>query len=653
MMMRLTKSALMAIATGTLALSSCSNEKDYYDENYKKEQYAANWEAQFGKIDPNQDWNMATRVTAKVNLAGLEQAANVSVYTAMPGGKNCQIVATYPATTKNFSFDYVKGAKDAYVLVTDNSGKVLLGNYFTISNGELTIGANTKSSRAGDCATAIGEQIVPIDDNGFYDGNSLWDSSLYPYFTNEWDHQVKYSKAFPLYSLTGVKTTEGSSVKISDIAEIVGKGGVFAEQGIDADRKCNLLHWEDQLKPSEGAEYVMESDGPLELTFMFGGTDKKNKYGYLYYKDGASVAEILSAPHYILMEDASPQGNVKVDGAAIDDGMRLPGLVQSYEDYGGNDVILTGTTYKLAYFDEQGNSSFTFPAGTHIVFFEIIDANNKINPDGTPYYDAYFTEMRYSLPWMNRYYYRPHNESHPNWEALDASRNFVTYKWNGQTVLGLEDEGGDHDMNDILFSVNGDFDSSEIVEIGDDPEEQTWILACEDLGSTDDFDFNDVVFSVSHVSGKETAKVTALAAGGTLPSVVYYGDTKLDEIHESFGVSSNDNGTYEMINTGSGLTKSASVMASALAVPADFSIGDDMGGFKVITKQEGGDETSVNVIAPPAEGTAPQMICVPGSWYWPKERVNIKDAYSKFNEYGAWKEAPWWYDSPNNGKVMR
>ena len=49
------------------------------------------------------------------------------------------------------------------------------------------------------------------------------------------------------------------------------------------------------------------------------------------------------------------------------------------------------------------------------------------------------------------------------------------------------------------------------------PAAQGWIIACEDLGGSLDFDFNDVVFGISHVAGETTARVTALAAGGTLP----------------------------------------------------------------------------------------------------------------------------------------
>ena len=62
-------------------------------------------------------------------------------------------------------------------------------------------------------------------------------------------------------------------------------------------------------------------------------------------------------------------------------------------------------------------------------------------------------------------------------------------------------------------------------------------IICEDLGASDDFDFNDVVFDALIKDGKTYIKV--LAAGGTLPLTVAG-----KEVHEIFGV-----GTKTMVNT--------------------------------------------------------------------------------------------------------
>ena len=83
------------------------------------------------------------------------------------------------------------------------------------------------------------------------------------------------------------------------------------------------------------------------------------------------------------MDDGRPQGNITVDGAKLgeSDGMKLPGIVDSYEKYNGSNSTLVGTTYKLAYFGEDGlgEGSYTFPKGTHVVFFIIIGHNNSFH----------------------------------------------------------------------------------------------------------------------------------------------------------------------------------------------------------------------------------------------------------------------------------
>ena len=48
----------------------------------------------------------------------------------------------------------------------------------------------------------------------------------------------------------------------------------------------------------------------------------------------------------------------------------------------------------------------------------------------------------------------------------------------------------------------------------------SWTMAYEDLGGTFDYDFNDVVFRVSHVSGDNYAMIYPKGAGGTLPETL-------------------------------------------------------------------------------------------------------------------------------------
>ena len=233
-----------------------------------------------------------------------------------------------------------------------------------------------------------------------------------------------------------------------------------------------------------------------------------------------------------------------------------------------------------------------------------------------------------------------------------------------RTFLGFEDnmDGvGDGDLNDFMFIL--------------DPEpvivnhtEYSWILAAEDLGDTDDFDFNDIVVSVSKVAGQKDLKVKALAAGGTLPVWLTFNDQYVDP-NSSTGLSDSDencefhswfsgtntmgeDGLYPMLNTGR-----SSIRTGATAVikdiPENYSITQftepkqDTGfaGFKMKVKRYNadmtpGDEYEYVTMPQHSEedgivGLAPQMMCLPYGWQWPLERVKMVEAYPQFGEWGT------------------
>lgn len=192
----------------------------------------------------------------------------------------------------------------------------------------------------------------------------------------------------------------------------------------------------------------------------------------------------------------------------------------------------------------------------------------------------------------------------------------TTYVHGGQT--------SDRDFNDVVFVFNP---APEIVH----NEGAKWVLAVEDLGVTDDYDFNDAVLCIERVSGTTTAKVTPLAAGGTLPiQLMHDGKAVGEELHSYFGAEPID-GKYPMINTTS---------AGAPGESFEINVGRDWSLAEYTKTQMGGFNIKVNgkpnetIITPPNPGEAPQMICVPYTWNWPKERVRIDTAYPGFTKWG-------------------
>lgn len=205
----------------------------------------------------------------------------------------------------------------------------------------------------------------------------------------------------------------------------------------------------------------------------------------------------------------------------------------------------------------------------------------------------------------------------------------------------------DFDLQDIVFLIDG-VDPHEVVDKEEpEPEPIKWVVACEDLGSIDDFDFNDVVFEIEHVSGEETARITPLAAGGTLPVYLKYWNGTQEEYvggewHALFGKR-----TSEMVNTsGSSFVRATPI---DIKVDPDFTIAtredghyydgeksyrDHMGGFSIEVDREDG---RTDTVTPPMEGEAPQMFLLfqetGKKWRWPVERSHIKVSYGEFQQW--------------------
>ena len=141
-------------------------------------------------------------------------------------------------------------------------------------------------------------------------------------------------------------------------------------------------------------------------------------------------------------------------------------------------------------------------------------------------------------------------------------------------------------------------------------------IMCEDLGTTADFDFNDIVVDVYNDwrgypgnNGAAATIVTVRAAGGTLPATVAGKD-----IHELFGVS-----TKDMVNTG---VKTAPVAIFRIpqvinAKDIKIMVGNDDGTWELKT----------------ATGAAPQKIVVPSTTRWNKEYKSIVNSYPDFRNY--------------------
>ena len=466
----------------------------------------------------------------------------------------------------------------------------------------------------------------------------------------------------------------------------------------DVERKATL----EQIEAGFSIVTNGEGSGEIEVPFIYGATQIQDQFGYIYYKaEKEGTIDPLDQPHFVLMNDGRPDynidfttwsaghsdnsvGNMQLSGWTYDNGNALTtGQTPDTEVY--------GTKYKLAFFGENYDqpATYSFPEGYKIIFFICPGAVENVSADGTM--SSYATNnFNYSLPELNKrihHYYS--NQGSLTWNpevtgVSDMDRGAVkavAWTTNGMTFMGFEDGGNDEDLNDIVFWVSGSFTpEQELVDVPIAIEEHanSWIFACEDLGGTFDYDFNDVVWEVTQEyvdkyegdvkTGTEYGDVSIklLAAGGTLPVQIYYDDELLEvggksEVHALFGQTGS---TLSPVNvTGTKVTKSAVVLKTWTPTDTEngINMSDVMAKFKLVVTSSNGTTYEVkpstnSVNAPtnePYKGAdrTPQIILLPGEWEWPIETTPIQTAYDGFADWVQKADNTAWWNGWKNKKV--
>lgn len=650
--------AFVAMAAGAMLLSSCS-DKDMFNPNYKAEEYAANWEKKFGKIDPNQDWSMATTVKANANMPNTNGKCVMTIYSSNPGNKDCTILAktTLDNGKGNITFDVLKGQKNVYVTI-DGQNDLIVNGYYPIENGTV----NLDASKRAKTRAAGGEYIARTITLDGVRHRTLPEPETRP--------------SVELSFIGNVSKTTIPGWTLGDWEKIVGKpDGKFVEG------QANKYLYE-ELK-NDDVIFTMAKDGPVTVKDMYGATDYYDRFGYFYYTGDPTIEELTKVKKYVIMENASVQNNIYLSGNPVKK-CELANIIGFLDESWmqtkhTRDEIVYGSEYKLVYWGADGNSeaSYTFPKGTKIGFFiHKVTGNadseaNTIATNETKHNEGE-AKLMFSLKKLNAYYniygwkdwqetYDPANpEENGDWPC-------VSYRYGNTTIVGFED-GPDNDMNDIMWFMEGNFEETEkLPQMGEEPKSETnsWILACEDLGSTDDYDFNDIVLEVQKVDdyvditqdgqvvGTEykgsKLVLKCLAAGGTLPAYIYYDGQLIGESHGMLG--STD--TKTMINTYN-FTNTPQEVVVEESIDKDWTLTANKHKFviKVAQSEESGDVGS-KIVEAPDPGTAPQMIIVPGDWLWPTERTGIEKAYKDFTNWSSNASSTDWNEHIDTTKVVK
>lgn len=694
---------IVALTLGVSALYSCQDAPMKPD---KREEYNREFIKQVGVPGSGHDFNMATQVRAGMALR-LPEAQTICVYDRMPGADGCQIAARFSVSSakSGFLFDFPKSLDRAFVQVLDADGHPVLSGYMPIVDGVLNIGG-TASREAGSASDITCTPISNWNEMNSFDTFSFNLPCNRAYWIDErgWNESSdNKSTVAPFMNLYGLSRgnfpdnalapqfkPEDDGRTMSDLASIVGKKGVFHEGN---EGGTNLYKYANILDPASGIVYTANG-GEIELEYAYGAGIFDNMMGYFYYNEGATAAEIMNAPKFILMYDASPWTNLqredfynqgkndyenfsKYDGTDSSGktgnwngivnraGMLPANDMARYEEKPQiNNLRYKPSFHKLVYYPVKNGvpdtsaGQYEFPKGTKVGFFIICQGHGKFKYCGQGAgMKIGVNDIRFSIPWMNQLIGNLHDShSGENYSPVDVNlasatisgfvpkMSFVTYDWNGETIMGVEDGSwgaSDHDMNDILFFVHG-IEPTDNEDLAKYPTAQSWVVACEDLGSTGDFDFNDVVFGVSYVATdafNKTLEITPLAAGGTLPVQLHLQGRPISQTWNlHFEGVSNPNA---VVNAGPGSHHNGmkGISFTVDDIPQNFTLSADlfhhgeeanpMGGFSLLITNDA-NHTQAWVKAPGADGedaVAPQMLLLPIGWQWPTEHTAIYKAY--------------------------
>lgn len=152
-------------------------------------------------------------------------------------------------------------------------------------------------------------------------------------------------------------------------------------------------------------------------------------------------------------------------------------------------------------------------------------------------------------------------------------------------------------------------------------------VICEDLGTTDDSDFNDVAFDIRYADGGAYFRVVSV--GGIYPLYVAG-----NEVHEMFGAQPKADGTYQIL----GERTSDEFFVRGATKAADIEV-------KVTYIDKSGTATAApasTFTLTADQGKVPQKICVSPKFQLCAERQNIGSKYPAFKDYVADPTVAWY-----------
>ena len=649
MKMKSLLSFFVPAAMMSLMVAGCSDYDNGYDTNAIK--FNEEFRKAYGDIDPEQDWNLAERGTVTVSTM---KESEVKIY-VFSGGEY-YLVGDYQGVknTQMLGFDMVEGTSSILVTDGETAQKTVPGGVVAFGSTRTTYGGN---------------DVVTIDkienDKGLYLETT---GKTYPKYV-EFNSMDDYERIF---------------------------------------KKVPEIGWKEKRDQTNlnkvPSNFHYTSNGSFIIYPIYWNTSSLNTLG-VYYRNGKEIVKVPVYQH--------KHGSEVQYATSSNTGDDL--TWNNYEIPSGSpDAETWGHSAKMFETSSSGGLNAVkmraqgikvdIPEGT--VFGMYLEKTENAGTANAKTY-TFYSESELNDPEVVGY--GVIDDDHGNVTQVTDKENpkshpcyASAFDVDGLQYLGFEDwpnapyNNSDFDLNDMIFA----FDGCKPTVIVEEPDKAEWLLVCEDLGGSFDTDYNDVVFKVEHVSGREYANVTAMAAGGTLASYICFSDPTqgaashddivIGEIHQMFGVAPEESGAYSPINARSRFDRTGQMFTipvdknwqiaynvdadqytkAALSKTGDAK-GANMGGFYVLTLPINTPAPSANPtignlgnnasrIAAPDKGAAPYIICLPYTyeveegedinkyvWAWPQELCTICSATYENGKYkgtngGAYSEFAYW-----------
>lgn len=626
------KFLLMALAATGMLATSCRDFDQFDDHAIKIQDYNRDFTKVFGNVDPNHTWNTASQrsMDFTINVPG---TFNLRVFTTNPKNESAQseLLANFTnngqgyksGDTYSITFDCPSGLRKVWADI-----QYVGSERHIIQQVEMDMQGYAKAVFGGDGAQTRA-QIIP-------------QTGLIT--------KTGKKEIFTLQAYTGVGESSNNGF-ISVIPENV----------------------ENTHKEEVHTDFVYVSTGEtyhLYPIYIFTGADVT--VGVQYRRNSESDWQTEYA------------------------------MLRTKPEYGENGRVMrlfsssSGTDERTAITDSDPWS--TAPSG----FFQNINYNGTNTANAT-YYDwgknygsgaKYATlydgvegfvgtlcdEIQLNIPtgyefrfWVQQGSFKRYSDRESNSDKLVYFGTF----FNGHQhkdekgvlkdvlYLGIEDwNNAKHDINDIVFAFVGSTPTI-VDEGGPHYLDAEYVIAYEDMGAND-FDFNDIVLGVQHVSGEYNMKVNVLACGGTLPVYLDYNNTDLFSGKELHEVLSGNSDSYHTPMNVSGDPLRVVNRSELQYQPKGETVSISTGPFSIMEQAKnfqlrvvqnpkngiGRDKATISITTPDSSkgiNDTPQAFVVSYThWEWPTEGTKISNVYEDFGDWiknhnssGEWYNPIW------------